>query len=145
VSAEREHRAGGVGAKAAGGRGGDGQDGAPGARQGPLGGRRQRSHGRVVQWEKTGGPYCVLWERGGEGEGRYYYGAATTAATATATEEDSAMGQIYGSIPARRSFGAANAALNVFNSLSTGVNVCCVKQWCSLRETIINQYTIFIM
>jgi hypothetical protein len=32
--------------------------------------------------------------------------------------------QIYGSVPARRSFGVANAALNVFNSLSTGVNLC---------------------
>jgi hypothetical protein len=61
-------------------------------------------------------------EGGGEGDARY--GAATTAALATATEGDSAMGQIYGFVPARRSFGAANAALNVFNSLSTGVNVC---------------------
>ena len=34
------------------------------------------------------------------------------------------MGQIYGSVPARRGFEAANAAHNVFNSLSTGVNVC---------------------
>jgi hypothetical protein len=50
---------------------------------------------------------------------------ATTAALATATEEDSAMGQIYGSVPARRGFEAANAALNVFNSLSTGVNCVC--------------------
>jgi hypothetical protein len=30
----------------------------------------------------------------------------------------------YGSVPARRGVEAANAALNVFNSLSTGVNVC---------------------
>ena len=37
---------------------------------------------------------------------------------------DPAMGQIYGSGPARRSFGADNVALNVFNSLSTEVNVC---------------------
>jgi hypothetical protein len=58
----------------------------------------------------------------GEGEGRY--GAAKMAALATATEGDSAMGQIYGSVPARRGFKAANAALNVFNSFSTGVNVC---------------------
>jgi hypothetical protein len=72
---------------------------------------------------KTGEPYCRLREGGGEGEGRD--GAATAAvAPATATEEDSAMGQIYGSVPARRGFEAANAALNVFNSLSTGVNVC---------------------
>ena len=63
-----------------------------------------------------------MWEGGGEGEARY--GAATTAALATATEGDLAMGQIYGSVSARRSFGAANAALNVFNSLSTGVKVC---------------------
>ena len=76
----------------------------------------------LVQWGKTGGPYCRVREGGGEGEARY--GAATTAALATATEGDSAMGQIYGSVPARRSFGAANAALNVFNSLSAGVNVC---------------------
>jgi hypothetical protein len=34
------------------------------------------------------------------------------------------MGQICGSVPARRGFEATNAALNVFNSLSTGVNVC---------------------
>ena len=67
----------------------------------------------LVQWEKTGGPYCRVREGGGEGEARY--GAATTAALATATEGDSALGQIYGSVPARRSFGAANAALNVFN------------------------------
>ena len=46
------------------------------------------------------------------------------AALATATAGDSAMGQIYGSVPARRSFGAANATHTVFNSLSTGVNVC---------------------
>ena len=47
------------------------------------------------------------------------------AALATATEGDSALGgEIYGSAPARRGFEAANAALNVFNSLSTGVNVC---------------------
>jgi hypothetical protein len=47
-------------------------------------------------------------------------------ALATATEGDSALGEIYmyGSVPARRGFEAANAALNVFNSLSTGVNVC---------------------
>jgi hypothetical protein len=76
----------------------------------------------LVQWGKTGGPYCRVREGGGEGEGRY--GAATTVALATATEGDSAMGQIYGSVPARRGFEAANAALNVFNSLSTGVNVC---------------------
>jgi hypothetical protein len=79
----------------------------------------------LVQWGKTGGPYCRVREGGGEGEGRY--GAATTAARATATEGDSALGlgQIYGSVPAaRRGFEAANAALNVFNSLSTGVNVC---------------------
>ena len=61
----------------------------------------------LVQWEKTGGPYYRVREGGGEGEARY--GAATTAALATATG---------------RSFGAANAALNVFHSLSTGVNVC---------------------
>jgi hypothetical protein len=68
--------------------------------------------------------YCRVREGGGEGEGRY--GAATTAALATATEGDSALGlrEIYGSVPARRGFEAANAALNVFNSLSTGVNVC---------------------
>jgi ribonuclease HI len=76
----------------------------------------------LVQWGKTGGPYCRVREGGGEGEGRY--GAATTAALATATEGDSALGEIYGSVPARRGFEAANAALNVFNSLSTGVNVC---------------------
>jgi hypothetical protein len=69
-----------------------------------------------VQWGKTGGPYCRVREGGGEGEGRY--GAATTA------EGDSAMGQIYRSVPARRGFEAANAALIVFNSLSTGANVC---------------------
>jgi hypothetical protein len=39
----------------------------------------------------------------------------------------------------KRGFEAANATLNVFNSLSTGVKVC-VKQWCSLRETIINHH-----
>jgi hypothetical protein len=61
-------------------------------------------------------------EGGGEGEGRY--GAASTAALPTATEGDSAMGRIYGSVPARRGFKAANGALNVFNSLSPGVNVC---------------------
>jgi hypothetical protein len=76
---------------------------------------------KLVQWGKTGGPYCWVWEGGVEGEARY--GAATTAALATTTEGDSALGQIYGSFPARRSFGAANAAINVFNSLSTGVNV----------------------
>ena len=76
----------------------------------------------LVQWGKTGGPYCRVREGGGEGEGRY--GAATTEALATATEGDSALGEIYGSVPARRGFEAANAALNVFNSLSTGVNVC---------------------
>jgi hypothetical protein len=48
----------------------------------------------------------------------------TTAALATATEGGSAMGQIYGSVSARRGFEAANAGLNVPNSLSTGVNVC---------------------
>jgi hypothetical protein len=63
-----------------------------------------------------------VWEGGGESEGRY--GAASTAALATATDGDSAMGQIYGSVPARRDFEAANAAPNVFKSLSTGVNVC---------------------
>jgi hypothetical protein len=68
------------------------------------------------------GPYCRVREGGGEDEGRY--GAATTATLATATEGDSALGEIYGSVPARRGFEAANAALNVFNPLSTGVNVC---------------------
>jgi hypothetical protein len=111
-----------VDAEAAGGRRGDGPDGALGARQGPLGGRRNDRADEPVQWGKTGGSYCRVREGGGEGEARY--GAATTSALATATEGDSAMGQIYGSVPARRSFGAANAALNVFNSRSTGVNVC---------------------
>jgi hypothetical protein len=64
----------------------------------------------LVQWGKTGGPYCQV--RGcGQSEARY--GAATTAALATATEEDSAvlsaMGQIYGSVPARRGFEAAKS------------------------------------
>jgi hypothetical protein len=36
-------------------------------------------------------------------------------APAMATEEDSAMRQIYGSVPARRGFGAADAVLNMFN------------------------------
>ena len=76
----------------------------------------------LVQWEKIGGSYCLLREGGGEGEGRR--GAVTTVALATATEGDSAMGQIYGSVPTRRSFGAADAALNVFNSLFKGVSVC---------------------
>jgi hypothetical protein len=76
----------------------------------------------LVQWRKTGGPYC--WVREGSGEGEDHYGAATMVALATATEGDSATGQIYGSVPARWGFEAANAALNVFNSLSTGVNVC---------------------
>ena len=79
----------------------------------------------LVQWGKTDGPYCRLQEGGDEGDG--YYGAATTVALATATEGDSAMGQIYGSVPARRSFGAANAALNVFKSLFAGVDVCVVS------------------
>jgi hypothetical protein len=83
-----------------------------------------------VQWGKTGEPYCRVREGGGEGEGRY--GAATTAALATATEGDSAMGQIYGS--ARRGFEAANAALNVFNSLSTGVNVCVLSNGVLLKR-----------
>jgi hypothetical protein len=63
-------------------------------------------------------------EGGGEGEGRY--GAATTVVLATVTEGDSALGlgEIYGSVPTRRGFEVANATLNVFNSLSTGVNVC---------------------
>jgi hypothetical protein len=60
---------------------------------------------KLVQWEKTSGPYCRVREGGGEGAGRY--GAATTAALATAMKGDSAMGQIDGSVPARRSFGAA--------------------------------------
>jgi hypothetical protein len=71
---------------------------------------------------KNGGPYCRVREGGGAGEARY--GAATTAALATATEEGSTTEHIYGSVPARRGFKAANAGLNVFNSLSTGVNVC---------------------
>jgi hypothetical protein len=68
----------------------------------------------LVQWGKTGGPYCRVREGGGEGEGRY--GAVTTAVLATATEGDSALGlgQIYRSVPARRGIEAANAALNVF-------------------------------
>jgi hypothetical protein len=61
-------------------------------------------------------------EGGCEGEARY--SAATTVALATAMEGDSVLGHIYGSVPARWSFGVANATLNVFNSLSTGVNVC---------------------
>jgi hypothetical protein len=73
----------------------------------------------LVQWGKTGGPYCRVREGGGEGEGRY--GAATTVALATATAGDSAMGQIYGSVPARRGFEAANAALNVFNSVEGNI------------------------
>jgi hypothetical protein len=77
----------------------------------------------LVQWGKTGGPYCRVREGGGKGDGRCS-GAATTAALATATKGDSAMGQIYGSVPTRRLFEAANAALNVFNLLSTGVNMC---------------------
>eukprot|EP01051_Picozoa_sp_SAG22_P017390 SAG22_NODE_2672_length_2317_cov_6.085212_3_plen_71_part_00 len=35
-----------------------------------------------------------------------------------------AMGLRYGPVPVRWGFQAANAALDVFNSLSTGVNVC---------------------
>ena len=70
-------------------------------------------------------PTAGMWVREGGGEGEGRYGAATTVALATATEGDSAMlEQIYGSVPARRGFEAANAALNVFNSLSTGVDVC---------------------
>jgi hypothetical protein len=50
-----------------------------------------------------------------------------------------AMGQIYmgyipGSVPARRSFGAANAALNVFNSLSTGMDVCVLSNGVPLER-----------
>jgi hypothetical protein len=59
-----------------------------------------------------------VWEGGCEGEG--HYGATTTVALSTATEGDSALGQIYGSVLARRSFEVANATLN------------------ALRETIIN-------
>jgi hypothetical protein len=49
------------------------------------------------------------------------------------------MGQIYmgyipGSVPARRSFGAANAALNVFNSLSTGMDVCVLSNGVPLER-----------
>ena len=61
-----------------------------------------------------------------------------TAAPATATEEDSTMGQIYGSVPARRSFGAADAAINVFNTLSAGVNVCVLSNGVLLERHIIN-------
>jgi hypothetical protein len=66
-------------------------------------------------------------EGGGEGEGRY--GAATTVALVTATEGDSALGlgEIYGSVLAMRGFEVANAALNVFNSISKPVNVCALS------------------
>ena len=37
------------------------------------------------------------------------------------------MGLIYGSVPARRGFGAADAALDVFISLTTSVNVCVIS------------------
>jgi hypothetical protein len=37
----------------------------------------------LVQWGKTGGPYCRLLEGGGEGESRYIDGAATTACYVT--------------------------------------------------------------
>ena len=43
---------------------------------------------KLVQWGKTGEPYCRVREGGGEGEARY--GAAMTAALAT--EGGSAMG-----------------------------------------------------
>ena len=85
----------------------------------------------LVQWGKTGGPYCRMREGGGEGEGRY--GAATTAALATEGEDGGAatevaaslaMGLIYGSVPARRSFEVADATLDAFNSLTTCVNEC---------------------
>jgi hypothetical protein len=50
----------------------------------------------LVQWGRPAGPTasCRLREGGGEGEG--HYGTLTTVAPATVTEEDSAMGQIYG-------------------------------------------------
>jgi hypothetical protein len=91
----------------------------------------------LVQWRKTGGPYCRVQEGGDEGEGRY--GAATTAALATATERDPAGGQIYVSAPARSGFGVANAALNVFKLLSTGVQACALRSGV-LLETIKNRY-----
>jgi hypothetical protein len=34
------------------------------------------------------------------------------------------MGLIYGSVPARRGFGAADAMLDVFNSLTTCADLC---------------------
>ena len=97
LTAEREHRAGGVGAEAAGGRRGDGPDGALGARRGPLGGRRQRSRGRAraVGEDRRD----LLPGAGGRRRGRgplrrcHDGGACSVAvAPATATEEDSAMG-----------------------------------------------------
>jgi hypothetical protein len=52
----------------------------------------------------------------------------------SATAGDSALGEIYGSVPARRGFEAANAALNVFNSLSTGVDVCVLSNGVLLKR-----------
>jgi hypothetical protein len=61
LTAERERRTRGVGAEAAGERRGDGPDDALGARQGPLGASADGGNNRadeLVQWGKTGGPYC---------------------------------------------------------------------------------------
>jgi hypothetical protein len=85
-------------------------------------GGNDRAH-ELVQWGKTGGLYC----RGRE------VAKARTATTLLRRwrwrrwrRETRQWGQIYGLVPARWSFEAANAALNVFNFSFYGSERVCV-------------------
>ena len=64
----------------------------------------------LVQWGKSLGPYCRLREGGREGNS--LDGAAVMVAPR------------YDRAPARRSFAAADAAIDVFNSLHLGEVTC---------------------
>ena len=72
----------------------------------------------LVQWGKSGGPYCRIREGGSEGDS--LLGAAKM--TAVTWHSHVVLAPRYDRTPARRGLEAADAAIDVFNSL--GENLC---------------------
>ena len=73
----------------------------------------------LVQWGKSRGPYCRIREGGSEGDS--LHGATTM--TAVTWQSHIVLAPRYDRTPARQGLEAADAAIDVFNSLHTGENL----------------------